>query len=59
MRSGITIAIILALVAFRFILPPFPHVIKTFAGRWGKADYDNVLCGSSGEWSTADHYFKR
>ena len=36
MRSVVTIAIILALVAFRFILPPFPRVIKTYAEKWGK-----------------------
>jgi hypothetical protein len=36
MRSAVTIAIILVLVAFRFILPPFPRVIKTYADKWGK-----------------------
>lgn len=36
MRSAVTVAIILALVAFRLILPPFPQIIKTYADRWGK-----------------------
>jgi hypothetical protein len=36
MNYAVTIAIIVALVAFRLILPPFPRVIKNYADRWGK-----------------------